>query len=163
MPTDDTDLFIYLLTRLDQLLAALEDEPALHAGLLRERARLLSLGLAQDGPPWLRALPLLRPSEAPDRERGADRLRAVAYRALFAGIIDGRAFDAVMLLATRARARAGRGYVGSPSASLSRITPSGPSGPSCPSAGPGCGGGAPSAPASARRKRSRLSTIRTCA
>lgn len=160
MPTDDTDLLMHLLTRLDQLIALLADEPALRAGLLRERARILSLCPAQEGASWLRALPLLRPADAPqeqDRDRSATRLRGSAYRALFAGAIDGRVFDGVMLIASRARARRlgpGPGYVGSPSDSLSRGSSS---------VGAGDGGGTSAAPASDRRKRSRLSTIRTCA
>lgn len=171
MPTDDTDLLMllmHLLTRLDQLIALLADEPALRAGLLRERARILSRCPAQEGASWLHALPLLRPADTAqeqDRGRSAARLRRSAYRALFGGAIDGRIFDGVLLIASRARARRpGRGqerglardYVGSPSDSLSRGSSS---------AGPGGGGGgaAPSVPASVRRKRSRLSTIRTCA
>lgn len=153
---DPIDIARDLLGSLDQLIAAVEDEPVLHRGLLRERARLLHhlnrcLSPPPDGPPPLRL------EELPPPPRGqaagppdGNQLRRALYDALVSDLIDGRRFDAVMLLEARSRS-----YTGSASSTASAAA-SGSSGVA------GRRGGTDVSPPW-RTKRSKLSTRSTCA
>lgn len=153
-PIHPTDIARKLLGSLDQLIAAVQDDPVLRGGLLRERARLLHhlercLPTPPGGPPPLRLEELPPGGQAAGLPPGS-RLRRSLYDALLGDLIEGRRFDAMMLLEARSRSYAGPA---SPSASAS---------PSGGSSGTGRRGGM-GASSPWRTKRSRLSTRSTCA
>lgn len=146
-------LAIELIYRLDLLIAAIGDDPVLTGALLRERDRVLD-HLERCLSPRARRWPglllerLAAPPIAARPARKLPALRGSCYRALSADLLDGRRFDALMLLFQRAQ-------VGSSSPSPS---------PSLPASGGGAGSSFGStALDSPRRKRSRRSTIRTWA
>lgn len=136
-----------LLLRLDTLLATIQDDPVLRLGLLRERERLLGT-LAPFLPALCRGPADARwsggrPRRAPGgRQVRGDRAWKIAcYRALFAGLIDGRRFDAMMVLGARAGAR--------------RLSPSlsSPASPSCAGGSVGAWrGGSPAGSAPSARR-----------
>lgn len=147
------DLASELVYRLDLLIAAVSDSPSLAGALHRERARLLNHldRCLEDGTEHPGPLHAERLSGPPAPHRPAQQppsLRGSCYQALQEGLLDARRFDALMLLQRRVQ-------VGSASSSLS------PSSSGWPGAPGNTGGGAPAD--GSCRKRSRLSTMRTCA